>query len=101
MLAAYPGKGNFVAWLWRVEFGAVALGMCAVIVRLLLREAGGLMRASRGEDWLLLAATLLTAGRVAMVPWSGQMQKDWVWVFAVACATHLAVKAFRATRVKS
>jgi len=100
MLAACAEKGNFVAWLWRIEFGAVALCTCAVIVRLLVRETGALIRASRSEDLLLLAGTLATAGRVAMVPWSGQVQKGWVWVFAVVCAMHLAVKAFRATRVK-
>jgi hypothetical protein len=101
MLAVYPEKGNFVAWLWRVEFGAVALCMCAVIVRFLVREAGALVRASGAEDWLLLAGALATAGRVAIVPWSGQVQRVWVWVFALICATHLAVKGLRATRVKS
>ena len=101
MLAVCPEKGNFVAWLWRVEFGAVGLCMCAVIVRVLLREAGALLRGCAAEDWLLLAGALATTGRVAMAPWSGQVQKGWIWMFAVVCATHLAVKGFRATRVRS
>lgn len=75
--------------------------MGAVIVRLLVREAGALLRASEAEDWLLLAGSLVTAGRIAMVPWSGQVHEGWVWGFALICATHLAVKWFRATRVKS
>lgn len=90
-----------MAWLWRVEFGAVALCLCAVIVRLLVREAGALMRASGAEDWLLLAGAVVTAARVALRPWSGQIQQGWLWLFAVICVTHLAVKGFRATRVKS
>ena len=75
--------------------------MGAVIVRLLVRETGALMRASRAEDWLLLAGALVTAGRVAIMPWSGPVQGAWVWGFALICTTHLAVKGFRATRVKS
>ena len=90
-----------MAWLWRVEFGAVALLMGAVIVRLVVREAGALLRASEAEDWLLLAGSLVTAGRVAMVPWSGQVQEGWLWGFALICAAHLAAKVFRAPRAKS
>jgi len=90
-----------VAWLWRVEFGAVALCLLGVIVRLIVREAGALARAARVEDWLLLAGTLVTVGRVTMLPWAGDLATGWVWMFAATCVVHLAVKGFRATRVKS
>jgi hypothetical protein len=94
-------KGSFVAWLWRVEFGAVALCLSAVILRLMVREAGALARAAKAEDWLLLAGALVTAGRVAVLPWAGDLATGWVWMFAATCAVHLAAKGFRATRVEN
>jgi hypothetical protein len=101
MLAVSRGKGNLVKWLWQVEFGAVALCLLGVIVRLIVREAGALVRAARAEDWLLLAGALVTVGRVAMLSWAGDLATGWVWMFAATCGVHLAVKGFRATRVKS
>ena len=92
---------NSVAWLGRVEFGAVALCLCVVIVRLMVREARTLARECVAEDWLLLAGTLTTAGRVAMVPWMGDVGTGWVWLFAGTCAAHLAAKGYRATRVEN
>jgi hypothetical protein len=90
-----------VAWLGRVEFGAVALCLFAVIVRLMVREAAAMLRACAAEDWLLLAGTLGTAGRVSATLWMGDVGRGWVWAFAVICAVHLAVKGFRATRVEN
>lgn len=90
-----------MTWLWRIEFGAVALCLCAVIVRLMVSEAGALVRECAPEDWLLLAGSLATAGRVVVMPWAGQVGTGWIWVFAVTCAAHLAVKGFRATRVEN
>lgn len=90
-----------MAWLWRVEFGVVALCLCAVIVRLMVREGWTLVRACVAEDWLLLAGTLATAGRMAMAPWMGDVGTGWVWVFAVTCAAHLAAKGFRAIQVEN
>ena len=86
-----------MAWLWRVEFGAVGLCFFAVIARLMVREAGALVRGCAAEDWLLLAGSLATAGRVVMAPWVGQVQTGWVWAFAGICAVYLAVKGLRAT----
>lgn len=88
-----------MAWLWRIEFGAVALCLGAVMARLMVRESAALLRAGEAEDWLLLAGSLVTAGRVVIAPWWGDVGTGWVWVFAVICAVHLAVKGFRATRV--
>jgi hypothetical protein len=90
-----------VAWLWRIEFGAVALCLGAVMARLIMREAGTLLRADETEDWLLLAGSLATAGRVVAAPRMGDVGAGWVWMFAVTCAAHLAVKGFRATRVEN
>lgn len=92
---------NTVLWLWRAEFGAVALCLCAVMARLMVREAGALIRQAAAEDWLLLAGSLAAAGRVVLVPWVGVVDKGWIWMFAVTCATHLAVKGFRATRAEN
>ena len=92
---------NSVAWLWRVEFGAVALCLYAVMVRFMVREAGALARACAAEDWFLLAGSLATAGRLVLAPWRGDLGAGWVWVFAVTCAVHLAVKGIRASRVKN
>lgn len=90
-----------MAWLWRVEFGAVALCFCAVIARLMVRQGGALLRACAAEDWLLLAASLAAAGRIVLTPWMGQVETGWVWMFAVTCAVHLAVKGFRTTRIEN
>ena len=90
-----------MAWLWRVEFGAVAICLCAVIVRLMVREGGALMREAGAEDWLLLAGSLATATRVVLAPWMGDVGTRWVWMFAVTCGVHLAVKGFRATQVEN
>ncbi len=92
---------NSVAWLCRVEFGAVALCLCGVIARVMVREGGALVRASVAEDWLLLAGSLATAGRMVMAPWMGNVGAVWIWLFAATCAAHLAVKGFRATRVEN
>ena len=88
-----------MAWLGRIEFGAVALFLGAVMARLMVRKAGALLRACEAEDWLLLAGSLATAGRMVIAPWLGDVGTGWVWVFAVICAVHLAVKGFRATRI--
>ncbi len=101
MLAFSREMDNSVAWLCRVEFGAVALCLCAVIARLMVREAGALVRACSAEDWLLLAGSLATAGRMVLVPWMGDVGTGWIWVFAVTCAAHLAAKGVRATRVEN
>ena len=65
------------------------------MTRLMVREGRALLRACVAEDWLLLAGSLATAGRVAAAPWVGDVGTLWVWVFAVICAAHLAVKGFR------
>ena len=90
-----------MVWFCRIEFGTVAIFLCALIVRLMVRQAGALMRASAAEDWLLLAGSLATAGRMMVVPWSGPIGAGWIWMFAVTCATHLVVKGFRAIRVEN
>jgi hypothetical protein len=90
-----------VAWLCRVEFGAVALCLCAVIGRLILREAGALVRRCAAEDWLLLAGSLGTAGRMAVTPWMGHLDTGWVWLFGAVCAVHVSVKGIRAARVEN
>jgi hypothetical protein len=101
MLAFSTEKDSLVAWLWRIEFGAVALCLGAVMVRLMAREGRRLMRVCAPEDWLLLAGALATAARVAMAPWRGDVGTGWVWLFAVTCAAHLAAKGYRATRVEN
>jgi hypothetical protein len=98
---SFGKRKKFVAWLGRVEFGAVAFCVCAVIARVMVREAAALARACAAEDWLLLVGSVATAGRVAMVPWMGAVGRGWVWIFALTCVAHLAVKGFRATRVES
>lgn len=90
-----------MAWLGRIEFGAVALFLGAVMARLMVRKAGALLRACEAEDWLLLAGSLATAGRMVSAPWWGDVGTGWIWGFAVTCAVHLAVKGFRATRVEN
>ena len=90
-----------MVWLWRTEVGAVALCLCAVIVRLMVREARTLMRECVAEDWLLLAGSLATAGRIAIMPWTGPVGTRWVWIFAVTCAMYLIAKGLRATRVEN
>lgn len=90
-----------MAWLWRIEFGAVALCLMAVIVRLIVRAWRALVRDSGAEDWALLAGSLVTAGRVAGMPWLGRVGTGWVWAYAAICAVHLAVKGFRATQVRN
>ena len=90
-----------MVWLWRIEVGAVALCLCAVIVRLMVREARTLMRECVAEDWLLLASSLATAGRVAILPWAGPVDRRWIWIFAATCAMYLIAKGFRATRVEN
>jgi len=90
-----------VVWLCRIEFGGVALFLCALIVRLMVRQAGALVRAYAAEDWLLLAGSLVTAGRVVLVPWTGPIGTGWLWMFAATCATHLVVKGLRAIRVEN
>ena len=90
-----------MSWLWRVEFGAVAFCLGAVVARLMVREGAAFLRACAAEDWLLLAGALATAGRLAAAPWIGDVGMVWIWVFAVICAAHLAVKGFRATRVEN
>jgi hypothetical protein len=92
---------NSVVWLCRVEFGAVALCLCAVIARVMVREGAAFARACAAEDWLLLAGSLATVGRMVMAPWMGDVGAGWVWMFAATCAAHLAVKGFRATRVEN
>jgi hypothetical protein len=86
-----------VAWLLRVEFGAVALVFCAVLARLLLREARVFRRVRAAEDWMLLAAAAVTAARVTM----GAPETAWVWGFGLMCAAYLAAKGMRATRVEN
>ena len=90
-----------MVWLCRAEFGAIALGFFALIVRLIVRGGGALLREALGEDWLLLVGSLATAGRVAMLPWLGDVGAAWIWVFAATCATHLAVKGFRQLELRT